>query len=385
MKNKIQIKYGRMEFRKLTTLFHSFILLIAVTIIFCLCGCNKEDKNTEAKKYCIPDSLLKIITLDTIKTETVMGELTLSGKITFNEEKVVKVYPLASGHVQEVKVALGDYVEAGQLLALVKSADVAGILSDAVAAKNNLTIAEKNLEVTEDLYKSGLASEKDKLSAQIEKEKAQAAFNKSNEILKIYASPEGNLSGYYIKAPISGFIVEKKINQGMEIRSDAGDNLFTISDLKDVWAVANVYETDIGKIQIGYEAEVTTLSYGDKKFLGKIDKIYNVLNPETKVLNVRIKLDNSDYVLKPGMFARIVVKYQEQNKMLAVPKNAVIFDDNKYYVVKYSDKCNVTMQQVIIDKTFGDYSFIKSDEGIKQGDVVIDRYNLFVFTALKKL
>ena len=73
-------------------------------------------------------------------------------------------------------------------------------------------------------------------------------------------------SGYVIKSPISGFVVEKNVTAGMDLRPDANDNLFTISDLKELWATANVYETDISKIKAGSDAEVATLSYPDKKY-----------------------------------------------------------------------------------------------------------------------
>lgn len=349
---------------------------------FFSCGSSHTDEKDEVKKYCLSDSLFKTVTLDTVKTERVLGELNLSGKISFDEAKVVKVYPLASGHVQEVKVALGDYVNAGQLLALVKSADVASILNDAVTAKNDLAISKKNLQVTEDLYKSGLASEKDYLTAQNDFGKAQASFNKSNEILKIYASPEGNLSGYYIKSPISGFIVERKINEGMEIRSDAGDNIFTISDLKDVWVLANVYETDIAKIKLGYDADVSALSYSDKIFKGKIDKVFNVLNPETKVMNVRVVLNNPDYLLKPGMFARTTIHYSENQKMLSIPSASVIFDSNKNWVVRFHDKCNFELLPINIYKQLNDRTYIK-ESTMQENDRIVTKHGLFIYNALK--
>ena len=356
--------------------------LLSLSILsFFSCSNSHTDEKKELK-YCVTDSLFKTITLDTVKTESVLGELNLSGKISFDEVKVVKVYPLASGHVLDVKVTLGDYVKAGQLLALVKSADVAGILSDAVAAKNDFAISKKNLQVTEDLYKGGLASEKDYLTAQNDFGKAQATLNKSNEILKIYASPEGNLSGYYIRAPISGFIVEKKINEGMEIRSDAGDNIFTISDLRDVWVLANVYETDIAKIQLGYEADVSALSYSDKVFKGKIDKIFNVLNPETKVMNVRVVLNNPDYLLKPGMFARTTIRYSENQKMLSVPSASVIFDSNKNWVVRFHDKCNFELLPINIYKQLNGRTYIK-ESIIQENDRIITKHGLFIYNALK--
>jgi len=362
---------------------NKFLLYLGIALAASGCtGSSHSNDTNGVKAYCLPDSLAKNILIDTVKTADVMSELILSGKITFNEEKVVKIYPLASGHAQEVKVALGDYVKEGQLLALIRSADVAGVLNDAAAAKYDIAIAKKNMEATEDLYKSGISSERDYLTAQKGYEKAQAGLNKSKEIVKLYGGGDSNLSSYYIKAPISGFIVEKKINEGMEIRSDAGDNLFTISNLQDVWALANVYETDIDKIKLGYEAKVTLISYVDRIFSGKVDKIFNVLNPDTKVLNVRIKLNNADYALKPGMFANIKINYPENKSMLSVAKDAVVFDNNRYYVIIYNAQCSLQVKQITPYKTSSARTFLS--DNLKEGDKVISRYGLYVYYALKE-
>ncbi len=369
----------------------SFLLFSFVLMNACGDSRSKVDEGAP-KKYCMSDSLFRKITFEYVRMDTVINELILSGKITFNEDKIIKVYSLASGHVGEVKVSLGDYVEAGQTLAEIQSSDVAGLSNELMAAQSDVAIAKKNLDAAEDMHKSGLLSEKEYTIAQQEYQKAISSLNKSKEIMAIYGNSGSseNTAGYTIKAPISGFIVEKNVTPGMEVRPDASTNLFTISDLKDIWAVANVYETDISKIQLGFNADIKTLGYEDKIFHGKVDKISNMLNPETKVLNVKIHLSNPDYLLKPGMFARITIRYPDQNKMLAVPKSAIIFDDNKNYVVKYNDKCNIKMQTVTVYKTSGDLDYIISDPdkngtGMKDGDIVIGQYNLYIFTALKKL
>jgi len=144
MKNGFINRLSNVKILQLCLLAYS---LFASSWLLVSCSSSHSDDKKEFEKYCVTDSLFKTITLDTVKMESVLGELSLSGKISFNEVKVVKVYPLASGHVQEVKVTQGDYVNAGQLLALLKSSDVAGILSDAVAAKNDLAISKKNLQV----------------------------------------------------------------------------------------------------------------------------------------------------------------------------------------------------------------------------------------------
>jgi membrane fusion protein, heavy metal efflux system len=207
-------------------------------------------------------------------------------------------------------------------------------------------------------------------------------------VLKIYGGEGGATdpagSAYRIKAPISGFIVEKNVNTGMELRADDAENLFTISDLKDVWATANVYETDIAKIKQGDDAEITTLSYPDKKFSGKVERISNILNPETNVMSVKIRLKNPDYTLKPGMYANISILFPSSEKKLVIPSNSVLFDDGKNYVVLFKKQCDVSMQTVIVYKQVNDKTYVENGS-LHEGDLVISQNGLFVFTALKNL
>jgi cobalt-zinc-cadmium efflux system membrane fusion protein len=363
-------------------------LLFAVAILITSCGARTEEATSNSQVFCIPDSLMTNITMDTVRSEYVMSDLKLSGKISFNEDDVEKVFPVVSGHVAEVKVSLGDYVQKGQLLATVRSSDMANYFDEYHTAESQLAVAKKNMEVAADMRKSGITSDKDYLVAQSEYNKALADFNKIKEVLKIYGGEGGEndpaASTYRIKAPISGFIVEKNMNTGMELRADDANNLFTISDLKEVWATANVYETDIAKIKMGNDAEITTLSYPNHVFSGKVEKISNLLNPETNVMSVKIRLRNPDYTLKPGMFANISILFPGVDKKLVIPSRSVLFDDGKNYVVLFKKKCDVNMQLINVYKRVNDKTYLE-DSTVREGDLVVSKNGLFVFTALKNL
>jgi cobalt-zinc-cadmium efflux system membrane fusion protein len=365
------------------------IIPVISLLLLSSCGNHVSNDDDASKQHvCLPDSLLKNLTFDTIRSESVNSDLTLSGKITYNEDNVAKVFPLVSGQVTEVKVSLGDYVEKGKVLAIIRSTDMAGYYNEFKASQSELAIAKKNMEVTASMKSSGVSSEKDYLVAENEYNKAVAQYNKIFEVLKINGSSlsakDSTGSGYVIKSPISGFIVEKNITNGKEIRPDDNSVLFTISDLKDVWAVANVFETDIAKVQAGTLADITTLSYPEKIFRGKIERISNILDPDSKVMSIKVHLENSDFKLKPGMFAHFILHFPENKKMLAVKSTSIIFSDNKNYVIRYRGKCDVTIQPVNIFKVSEGVSFIES-ETLHEGDLAIARNGLFVFTELEKL
>ena len=86
------------------------ILILAAALGMQSCKSNNEGKADEREKYVIPDSIFKTLVVDTVSTAPFVNSLTLTGKVSFNEDNVVKIYPMVSGNVQDIKVALGDYV-----------------------------------------------------------------------------------------------------------------------------------------------------------------------------------------------------------------------------------------------------------------------------------
>ncbi len=85
------------------------------------CNSNKEIKVDDSSKYVISDSLFKTLIIDTVEKCQLINSTTLTGQVDFNQDNEVNIFPLVSGNVQDVKVQLGDYVHAGQILAVVKS------------------------------------------------------------------------------------------------------------------------------------------------------------------------------------------------------------------------------------------------------------------------
>jgi cobalt-zinc-cadmium efflux system membrane fusion protein len=291
---------------------------------------------------------------------------------------MIEIFPIVGGSVTKVYVELGDYVKKGQLLASIRSTEVAGFEKELEDAKNDLVVAKNNVKVAQELFDGKLATDREVLEAKSMLVKAQSQLHRINETYKIYNIREG--STFDIHAPINGFIIQKKINQDMILRNDLSDNIFDIAEIDQVWALANVNESDINLVKLGINAEVSTLSYPDKKFNGKVDKIFNIIDPETKAMKVLIKLDNPDYLLKPEMRATIKLYYTEKDSMIAVPSQAVIFDKSKSYVLIFKDRNNIETRQVEFFRQIGPITFISA--GINVGEKVITDNQLLIYDAL---
>ncbi|XZF13697.1 efflux RND transporter periplasmic adaptor subunit [Chitinophagaceae bacterium MMS25-I14] len=353
--------------------------LLAITLL-AACG-KKEEKKEENTKFVLSDSMQHIIAVDTVGYCNISDEISLSGEVSFNENNVVKIFPRSSGQVLESRVSLGDHVSKGQVLAVIRSADVAGNYSDLSSTSADVNIAKRALDNTESLYKSGIASEREYTEAKQNYDKALAARNKVQSVININGGAKSSAGGQYeLISPIDGYIVEKKVATGAFIRPDMGDNLFTISDLKNVWVYANVYAQDIPKVKEGYHVKVVALSYPDQAFEGTVDKVSEVLDPQSKALRVRITLDNKNMLLKPEMFAKVIVSNEEGTKATCIPSAALIPQDTKNYVVVYKSKDDVTIAEVNLIKTVGDKSYITS--GVEPGQQVITKFQNLVFAQL---
>jgi cobalt-zinc-cadmium efflux system membrane fusion protein len=341
------------------------------------CG-TKENKPEADKGYVIPDTILRSLKIDTVSLSPLVNAITLTGKVGTNDDNVVPVYSLVTGMVQDIKVVLGDYVNSGQVLAVVRSQEMAQYSSDLLNAETNLRIAQKNLDKTVDMYHSGLASLTDSLSAVVAVQQANAELDRVHRVLTING---GNTQGeFVVRAPISGFIVQKGATNNMTIRGDNSTSLFTISDLKTVWIQANVYESNISYIHQGENVDVSTLAYPGKVYKGKVDKVMEVLDPTSKVMKVRVVLPNTDYTLKPEMYASITVVDPENKECLSVPTSAVIFDNSQYFVLVFHSKSEVRITPVKWLNAVGDRTFISA--GVNEGDKVISSEAILIYNAL---
>jgi len=344
-----------------------YISILVLTALLPLAfSCHRDVDNDDTRiPYVVPDSLLHTLKVDTVKVRNITDQIKFNGQVNFNTNKVVTVFPLVSGVVQGITVVPGDYVNAGQQLGVVSSAEVANYNSALITAETNVTLTAKQLAQQKDLYKSGLASQVDVTNAEVSYEQAVAAEIAAKKILNINGNDKNGQ--FYIKAPISGFIVQMNVTNGTAIRTDNNAGLFTISDLKDVWVEANVYEANIGKVKQGDTVSVTTISYPDKVFKGRADKLMNVLDPTSKTMKMRVVLNNPGYLLKPQMFATITLDDDEPNKAISVAARALVFDNSQYYAVVITGEKNVVVRPVQLISNNGKTAYIKG--GLEPGEL----------------
>ena len=343
---------------------------------------------SQAKHETVPEPKAPVrdtFTFKKYKAEVLNAEdeLQFNGEVTFDQNNVVRVFPIVSGNVEKVNVELGSRVEAGQELAVIKSSDINNIQNQYRAAKADADLKQKNLEVQEQLFNSKSVSQLEVLTARKDYEDARNELGRISTQLSLYGTGP-NQSGkpfYILRSPISGYVVEKNISINTQIRPDNAGNIFTISNLKKVWVTADVYENDISAVKVGQPVVITTMSYPDREFNGTISNIGNVLDKSSRVLKVRVELDNNEGLLKPDMFAVIKLKTQLTGKLMAVKPRSLIFDSDHYYVVVAKSDTNFEVREVEVVRNTSRFAYIK--KGINPGDEVVTEGSLLIYNELK--
>lgn len=350
----------------------------AVAIIVSSCSEQNTVEEPERKTFVLSETMLSSAKLDTVVASQVQGVLNLNGKIVADENRLVEIFPIVGGNVISIDVELGDYVKKNQTLGVIRSGEVAEYDRQLKDAQSDVFVAQKNLAVKKDLLASKLISEREMAEANKELDKAEAALKRIQETFSIYGFNHN--SEYNLKSPINGFVISKKINRDMTLPSGHDESVFTIAELSEVWALAHVYESDISKVKPGMDVMVSTLSYPGEEIHGKIDKIFNVLDTETKTMKVRVKIQNDDFRLKPEMIATTQVLFNESKVLPSVPASAIIFDKSRQFVMIFKDRFNIETREVELYKTTADRAWVSS--GVSPGEMVISKNQLFIYDAL---
>ncbi|MBB1140402.1 efflux RND transporter periplasmic adaptor subunit [Myroides sp. WP-1] len=356
-----------------------YTLSYAVLALLTLASCKQETETKQKENYCIPEEIGQGLNFAKVTQRPIQRTISLSGTVEYNQDKTVPFYSLVEGIVLSAKFSLGDFVKKGQLLAEIRSTDLNEFKTELRATEAELKVAKRELESVSSMYKDGLSSQKELMEAEEDVQVLESKLRSAKSNLAMFNGQ--NKEGIYqILAPQDGYIVTKNIVAGMTL-TDTDEPLFTIANLNDVWIMANVYATSMRYIHLNAEVQVSTLAYPDEKFEGKISNISQVFDAEERVLKARIVMGNHDMKLRPGMSAEIHLLIDDnQGEALAVPNNAIIFDNNQNYVVTYQDACHQEIRQITPLTKNKEFTYISS--GVQEGETVITTNELLIYEQL---
>ena len=244
----------------------------------------------------------------------------------------VEVKSKAGGEILRLHVDTGDPVQPGSLLAEIDPRDVANghdqAEADLAVAQARLEIAEAQLGRSQELLDAEVITAQEYESQKLEHANAQAALVRAQTNLEL---AELRLTDVTIRAPMSGTILEKNVEEGQVIQSASGNvsggtTLFMMASLDQMRVRTLVDETDVGELKAGMPATVSVEAFPDRTFQGAIEKVepQAVVEQNVTMFPVIVLLENRQGLLKPGMNAEVEVLVSERLGTLAVQNNTVV-------------------------------------------------------------
>jgi len=247
----------------------------------------------------------------------------LPGEVKLDEDRTAHVTPRVDGIVQQVQANLGQQVRKGELLAVVASADVSEQRSGLAAAEKRAALARAVYESEKKLWEDKVSARQDYLKAEQEWQEATIAVqNARQKLVAIGASGSGRgpFNRLEIRAPFDGLIVDKHIAVGEAIGAET--KVFTVSDLRQVWAEVVVPAKDLEIVKVGTDAVLRSAASG-AAVKGKVSFVSAMIGEQTRAARARVVLDNPQLAWRPGLFVDVDVVTGSAEVPVAVEKEAL--------------------------------------------------------------
>ena len=285
-----------------------------------------------------------------VRTEPVIkgrlpNNITTVGYVQYNEDEMAHVHPRVEGWIEALYVkAEGEPIEKGKPLYTLYSPTLVNAQEELLLALNRGNQRLVNA-----------ASER------------LAALNVPASLIRQVRETREVKRTMTVYAPASGVIENLNVREGMFIKP--GDRVLSIAALDEVWVIGEVFESQLSAVEEDNRVTMTLDYMPGREWRGDVDYVYPEINPETRTARVRMRFDNTDGELMPGMFARLDVQGQRGGREFLVPRESVIRTGQSDRLVLALEESAFKSVNVTVGRVGDQYAQIL--EGIKPGDTVV--------------
>lgn len=278
-----------------------------------------------------------------VKKEQIGTLKSFYGRLAFDETKIYDIVSRFDGFVTNL-----DAKE--QYLTLKKGDKLFSLYSDEVLS------IQQEIQIAKNLNKQLVRSSVDKLKA----------LDIDDSVIKNIKDSKTVLKDIPFYSPSNSIVLKKEINQGSFVKK--GKLLLQLASLDSVWFIASVYQKDLSFIKNKMEAKVFLDGF-ENPIQTEVDKIYPIVNSDTKSVDVRFVLKNSDLKYFPNMFGKVMLQ-EKTKEALTLPKTAVLLKGNKKYVFKLLSKTEIEPIEIEAKRVSSNkYEII---EGLSEKEEVIN-------------
>lgn len=300
-----------------------------------------------------------------VKYQPVNDEIRFYGNVQADERRLAYVQTRFAGWIRKLYAdATGDFVRKGQPLFTIYSPDLVTTEQEyLIAKKNQADLQQSSVTGVADGASSLLSAAKDRL---LQWEIPPGEIAQLDTIGKV-------ITDITINSPVSGYVTEKNALPNMYVQPDM--HLYTVTDLSDVWVLAQVFQSDAGKIKPGDHAEVTVDAYPGKVFSGRVDYLLPQVDTVTRTLPVRLVIPNPGLKLRPGMYVNVRLKLP-LGRQLVVPDPAVFHSGTRNLVFAYRGDGNIEPREVELGSRVGEQQIVA--KGVRAGEQIVTSANFLI-------
>ena len=316
------------------------LTFVGLTIVMVSCGLGKKDDSAAMSEE---EKATLVSTATAVVMEVPQMEIYSS---TVEAYAINNIAPQAGGRIQSIRADVGSFVGRGQVLATMDAAQL---------DQTRLKLVNDSTELSRlrSLYEAGGVSKSDFDAVEMAYNVSRRSYNNLAE-------------NTYLRSPISGVVTARNYDRGDLYN---GQPIFVVQQITPVKLHVGVSESDYTKVKLGNQVEITVDALPGRTFTGKINKIYPTMDALSHTFITEILVQNSDRVLRPGMFARVKVEFGINNSVV-VPEEAVVKMQGSGQRCVYILQPDNTVESSLVKLGRHIEGMYEILEGVSEGDVV---------------
>jgi cobalt-zinc-cadmium efflux system membrane fusion protein len=302
-------------------------------------------------------------------------------RVAFDESRAAPIVPPLPGRIDAVPVRLGQRVSKGDQLAAIRSPELVDLTKEVELKHSEETARAKAVERLRALVE--LHAEPTKKLVEAEQELAQAQLARQGAELKLrsLAVAQEDAGLYWLLAPRDGVVVQRNALIGQEVGPDRAEPLMVVAEVDEVIVSADVPEGDVAGLQIGQPAHVLTSGGAEAGLSGRIEYIGEVVDPQRRMVDVRVRVANPDRLLRPNAFVQVAFVPGESERVV-VPADAVVTDDQQSFVfVRSADQPGtLERREVVVGRQRG--GRVEIARGLEPGETYVTKGAILLLNAV---
>lgn len=307
------------------------VAIACALLAACRSGAKTANTPPENERWVIPAAFERgEAKIAEVKQQLITSPIATGGRIAFDDLLVSHVFSPVTGRVIRVIAQPGEYVRKGSPLLAIASPDLSSAAADEVKARADLIAAQHEFDRQQKLFAAKAGPRRDLELAEDNYRKAKAEEERALERLRFLrlGRMDAVTQEYTLLSAIDGRVIARNVNPGLEVQGQfsggtPSGELYTIGDTNEVWLFADVSENELPEVRLGASIKARVLAYPDRAFAGRVDWISPTMDPALRTARIRCSLPNLEGLLKPEMFANVLID-RAAAVVLAVPHDAVV-------------------------------------------------------------